>query len=321
MGNLTFSRQHNVRFQGFDGTYEFISILDNARGQDDQKPTHENSRGLMLALDTRSQPKVAFVVSSIEHPYGHGSYAIRRGNYQRLPNGNTFMGWSEQATHSEHTQDGQLVMEATLHPKWLGTYRAYKFPFEGHPLEPIAIHSAAFPSKTRNSSTTLVHVSWNGATEVDEWKLYKTTDTGEPKIPIFAKKRTGFETAMAWDGFASYVFVEAVDKHGNVLGQTEIVQTVAPGAGDLTSAVAEELYWLQDLRGENHEWSSEVYGYAASRPMGYSSVMFLLGAVCSAGVFVAIRRWRNRGHFPASKSPRYQVVRAQEMSGMDDTYR
>lgn len=320
MGDLRFSRQHNVRFQGFDGTYEFISILDNAHGQDEQRSTHKNSRGLMLALDTRSQPKVAMVVSSIEHPYGNGSFAPRRGNYQRLPNGNVFMGWSEQSTQSEHTEDGKLVMEAKMLTDWLGTYRAYKFPFKGHPLEPPVAHSAAFASEARNSTTTLVHASWNGATEVDQWNLYKTTDTGEPKIPIFEKKRTGFETAMAWDGYASYVMVEALDKHGNVLGRTDIVQTVPPGSGDLSSAVAEELYWLQDLRGENHEWTSDVYDYAASRPVGYSFVMFLFGAVCSAGIFVIIRRWRNRGLFPAAKS-RYEAVDVEEMGELDDPYR
>jgi len=200
MGDLRFSRQHNVRFQGFDGTYEFISILDNAHGQDDQAPTHPNSRGLMIALDTRSQPKVALVVSSIEHPYGSDSFAPRRGNYQRLQNGNVFMGWSEQATQSEHKEDGTLVMEATLIPSWLGTYRAYKYPFEGRPREPPVAHSAAFGSESRNSTTTLVHASWNGATEVDQWNLYKTTDTGEPKIPIFERRRLG--SKRQWPGTA-----------------------------------------------------------------------------------------------------------------------
>lgn len=321
MGDLRFSRQHNVRFQGFDGTYEFISILDNAHGQDDQHPTHSNSRGLMIALDTRSEPKMALVVSSIEHPDGSGAYAPRRGNYQRLENGNTFMGWSEQAVQSEHTEDGTLVMEASLVPSWLGTYRAYKYPFEGHPKELPVAHSAAYGSESRNSTTTLVHVSWNGATEVDRWKLYKTTDTGAPKIPIFEKQRTGFETAVAWDGYASYVIVEALDKNGKVLGKTDVIHTVEPGAGDMSGAVAEELYWLQELRGENHEWKSDVYDYAASRPVGYSFVVFLCGVVSSAGLFMIIRRWRNRSLFPVSKSPRYEAVDAEEMGELDDRYR
>ncbi|EGP92037.1 uncharacterized protein MYCGRDRAFT_102821 [Zymoseptoria tritici IPO323] len=325
MNDVSFSRQHNVRFRGFDGTYEFITILDNAKGQDEQKSTHENSRGMMIALNTKDMSAV--MVSSIEHPGGHGSYAPRRGNYQQLPNGNIFMGWSEQAIHSEHLSTGEMVMEAALVPEWLGTYRAYKYDFEGRPVEKPRAHSAAYPSTSRNSTTTLVHVSWNGATEIAKWALYKTTDTGFPKIPIFQTNKTSFETAMAWDGYASYIIADALDKHGSVLGSTGVIKTVDPTASQLTGAVAEEVYWLQEVRQQNGDWKADVYEYAIARPGRYSVMIFFLGVVSSVVFFTLVRRLRHRSLFPLGKfgggspllmSEGYTPVLREEMMEADE---
>jgi hypothetical protein len=319
MNDVSFSRQHNVRFRGFDGTYEFITILDNARGQDNQRPTHENSRGMMIALNVKEM--YAVTVSSIEHPDGHGSYAPRRGNYQQLPNGNVFMGWSERAIHSEHTSDGALVLEASLVPSWLGTYRAYKFEFEGRPTELPVAHSAAYPSSSRNSTTTLVHMSWNGATEVAEWALYKTTETGHPKIPIYRTNKTGFETAISWDGYASYIIAEAIDKDGKVLGSTGVVQSSSLPAEAMSEAVAEELYWLQEIRGQNGNWKSDVYDYAVTRPVSYSVLVFIAGVVCSVGLFVLVRRLRHRTLLPLGKLVRqgsYSPVARMEQAEMGE---
>lgn len=306
---VRFSRQHNVRFRGFNGTHEIISILDNAKGQDDQKSTHENSRGLVLALKTDVKPMQVSIVSSIEHPYGRGHYAPRRGNYQILDNKNIFIGWSEQATHSEHLPNGSLVMEARLVTEWLGTYRSYKFPFVGLPKEPPKVHSIAHVSEARNSTTTMVHVSQNGATEIDSWTLYKTTETGEPKIPVFQKKKTGFETAIVWDGYASYVILEAVDKDGKVLATSEIVQTIQPGLEDLSAAVADELYWMQELHGENSAWKGNVYVASEGAVAGYFVAVFFLGAVCITVILVLVWWFRSKGGlFRGATVPKYQAL-------------
>lgn len=321
MGDLKFSRQHNVRFRGFDGTHEFISILDNASGDgnDDQKPTHGRSRGLVISLKVNDRTKEARIVSSVEHPYGVGSYAPRRGNYQVLPNDHIFVGWSEQATHSEHAPDGRLLMSASLRTEYLGTYRSYKFPFVGRPSEPPTAVSAAYASKSRNSTTTMVHVSWNGATEIDYWNLYKTTETGDRMVKIFKKKKGGFETALAWDGYASYVIVEAVDKDGKVAGRTNIVKTQAPPNDAMSEAVAEEVYWLQEVSGENDEWT-ESNSYAESstarkKPSSSGSfVLFFVFGIIVAAVAGAGVWWYKTKGFP-TKFPRYQALDVRDDEG------
>lgn len=305
MGDVRFSRQHNVRFRGFNGTHEIITILDNAKADypDHQKPTSAHSRGLTLALDTQSPVKTARYIMTIDHPDGDGGYAPRRGNYQILANDNVFIGWSEQALHSEHTPDGQLIMEARLKTEWLGTYRSYKFPFVGRPTEePVAV-SAAYASVARNSTTTLIHVSWNGATEVKHWNFYKTTASGHPTVPIGRKAKTTFETAWAWDGFAAYVLAEAVDKKGKVLGTSNIAVTSEPPAyGIVGPALAEEQHWLQTAEGESDTAWSEHWS------AGSFFITFVLGAVSGVVVLTVMRATRKGVSAPKLESSAYQPL-------------
>lgn len=98
-GDLVFGRQHNIRIREENGTHTIISFLDNAIGQDSAPPSHDFSRGLLIALDEKNMKST--VLKEIAHP--DLNYASRRGNYQALPNGNVLMGWSKKALHSEHT--------------------------------------------------------------------------------------------------------------------------------------------------------------------------------------------------------------------------
>ncbi|KAK4507479.1 hypothetical protein PRZ48_001214 [Zasmidium cellare] len=315
MKGLRFSRQHNVRFRGFNGTHELITILDNANGQDKQHSSHPFSRGLTIAIKADVEPKTARIVQAIDHPLGEGSYAPRRGNYQVLPNGHIFMGWSEQATQSEHTEDGKLVMQATLATEWLGTYRSYKYPFVGQPAYPPKAASAAYMSEYRNTTSTMVHVSWNGATEIASWNLYKTTETGSPMIKIFSKEKTGFETSMVWEGFAAYVIAEAIDKSGKVVGRTNIAKTLEPPEDAMMSAaVAEELFWLQEMRGENDGWRGKDVYAPVERSFSVSLLIFFFGVICSIVAFIVVWRLRAKGYLRGVRLPRYQALADQEMA-------
>ncbi|KXT07710.1 hypothetical protein AC579_7860 [Pseudocercospora musae] len=170
MGTVSFTGQHSVRYVSENETHTLITILDNAK-IDDLPPTQEHSRGLLLALNTAARPMTMSVVTEYPHPRGPGGYAKARGNLQTLESGNVFIGWSEQATLSEHLPDGTLIMDAQLEPDWLGSYRNYKFPFVGQPKEKeIAVVAVAHSSD--GETTTEVFVSWNGATEVASWNLY-----------------------------------------------------------------------------------------------------------------------------------------------------
>lgn len=245
MGGVEFSGQHSVRYVSENETHTLITILDNAK-IDDQVPTHESSRGLLLALDTAAAPMTVSVVTEYPHPHGAGGYAKARGNLQTLENGNVFIGWSERATQSEHLANGTLVMDAQLVPTWLGSYRNYKFPFVGRPREAeIAVVSAAHTDGSE--TTTTVHVSWNGATEVKSWSLFDAfPETGRGRLRN-TTLRTGFETQIQVDGFARHVVLEAIDAHDKVLGSSQVTFTEPPQGSQETEKTANEQQQQQDI--------------------------------------------------------------------------
>ena len=185
-----------------------------------------------------------------DHPDGPGGYAFRRGSMQVLDNGNVYMCWSEKGLFSEHTPDGTLVLQARFEPPSVGTYRGYKFPFVGLPLDPPDVvtqtlelnDNKAFDTRIR----TRILVSWNGATEVANWIFYKTLPDGNlaQAMLLANKPRVSFETAYEYVGYAAYVVVEAIDKDGNSLGKSGVIATRSPK--DMASAdVAKEVDWLQ----------------------------------------------------------------------------
>lgn len=238
-GDLLFGRQHNIRIREENGTHTIISFLDNAKGNDDQPPSHDFSRGLLIALDEKNMKST--VLREMNHP--DLDYTPKRGNYQVLPNDNIFMGWSTHAMHSEHSPDGTLLMQARMEAGWLGSYRNFKFPFVGQPLSAPDVHSAGYGVKGRDAARTVVHVSWNGATEVETWRFYKTIGTGQAKEVLGTVPRSGFETMLEVEGYASYVIVEGLDKSGAVLGTSSVFKSM-PHLNMTAAAVEVENLWL-----------------------------------------------------------------------------
>ncbi|KAK5173310.1 uncharacterized protein LTR77_001991 [Saxophila tyrrhenica] len=291
MGDLKFSRQHDVRFREHNVTHLIISFLDNATGADPQPATHEWSRGLLIAVSERDM--TAAVIASYDHPQHGKSY--RRGSYQPLPNGNVFMGWSEQALHSEHTPDGKIVMEAVLTEHKLGTYRSFKFPFTADPQYPPDIYANA--STFASITQTSVYASWNGATEVASWRLSKTDKKGEKSLPLTIMPRSGFETLITYDGYAKYVVVEALDINGRSLHTSDVAKTVASKNLD-PDAVAEEQQWL-------HPESSSASAGSSLRGFG----VFTGGLFCGVALLWGALFWKRRRE---RRRPRYERVAGEE---------
>ncbi|GAB7366184.1 hypothetical protein MBLNU230_g7744t1 [Neophaeotheca triangularis] len=286
MGNLTFTRQHNIRYRGSNDTHTFVSILDNALGQDPCEPSHEFSRGLLIALD--EDKMTATAIANYDHPYGPDNHSPRRGNYQALPNSNVFMGWSEQGLQSEHAPNGTILQTANLRTEWLGTYRSYKLPFTGRPAYPPDVVSTALGNDTETGTSTVVHVSWNGATDVAYWRLHHATPDGKITEPLVSQSRAGFETAITYNGYAQYVVVSAHDADDSELGRSEITETNIT-AGISPVAVAEDRAWQLQAGGGGHG----SRGPAAEHPMLVFGVCgFLVGCVVSA--IVVLGWWAGR---------------------------
>lgn len=203
-----FAWQHTAA-RDTDGT---LTIFDNhARNADDD----QSSRGLRLDLD--EQAMTATMVTEYLPPDDRPAGSM--ANTQPLKNGNMFIGWGQQPYFSEYTRDGELIYDVchgdACHEGTGGgggSYRAYKGAWSGHPTtDPDVV------VQQNDEGVEYVYVSWNGATEVAQWRLIAgPTEAEASEVTVVDK--TGFETAIELADPAEYVAVEALDVNGDVLG-------------------------------------------------------------------------------------------------------
>jgi hypothetical protein len=298
--DVKFTRQHNIRSRGQNETHTLISILDNAKGEDSQQPSHDFSRGLIIALRTDTTPMTASLVAHYDQP--RGGYAQRRGNMQVMDNGNVFMAWSERALQSEHSPDGALLMESIFAVDWFGSYRNYKFPYVGRPnTTPDAKAVAYMQDEDREDNpVTKVFVSWNGDTEVKTWKLYGSTGSKDDLQEIETAERKGFETSFTQDRYYKYVSLKGLDKDGKVLGETGTIKTEQHPSAP---------YGKEDT--ETGEATYVVCSKSKKSSINDPVFIFLLSFTCAAGAFLLT--WF--GILPLMRSRRLPFSRSSRARG------
>lgn len=192
-----FSWQHDAQWEE-DGT---IRVFDNAA-----TPAYrENSRVLWLDLDEDAQ--TVEIAAQLEAPEPRLSDYM--ANASRLDNGNLLVGWGWEHFYTEYNPDGEVVYDAFHGP--FDSYRAYAKEWTGTPTEPPAI---VVDGET-------VYVSWNGATEVAQWRLMAGEDEASATFHDIADK-DGFETAIPAPADVPYIAVQALDESGEVLGASYI---------------------------------------------------------------------------------------------------
>jgi hypothetical protein len=196
----TFKLQHDARVQP-DGT---LTLFDNVA--EDLPARGRRSRGMALELDP--EQRTATLIRKFEHP--DGILSPTQGSMQQLNGGGAFIGWGGvQPYFTEFGRDGRPVFDARFLAKGVETYRAYRMPWRATPAaRPRAVAAAT-------GERTIVHVSWNGATEVARWRV-RSGDAG----PAATAPRRGFETTVHVRGRPRRVGVDALDSSGAVLGTT-----------------------------------------------------------------------------------------------------
>ncbi|KAF2206807.1 hypothetical protein CERZMDRAFT_52356, partial [Cercospora zeae-maydis SCOH1-5] len=216
--DLDISRQHDARFTSSSGAEEIISFLNN--GGDDHGSTSSASSGLLVSLNTATM--TARIITRWPRPTGE--ITQQRGNFQLLPNGNVFAGWSDNSHISEHSSQGELLMEARWKSERFATYRAWKANFTSSPTEHPILKSFVFGT-SKDDATLVCYVSWNGATEVDDWRFYAVDENGKETVRGRIERR-GFETLFQMKGCSDQVYAEAISRHGKVLGKSAVVSTL-----------------------------------------------------------------------------------------------
>jgi hypothetical protein len=201
-----FAFQHDVRIRA-NGDM-FITVFDDGAGP---PKVHSYSRGLKLFVDTKRM--TARWVAGLDH--APNITANFEGNFQQLANGHNFLGWGQQPFFTEFNSRNQVVFDGRF-VDGNSNYRAYRFPWSSTPATVPAIAASTGKNAT-------AYVSWNGATTVSSWRILGGTDPTKLSSVATGAKR-GFETAIKIPS-ETYVAVQALDGHGNVLGSSSAVRS------------------------------------------------------------------------------------------------
>jgi hypothetical protein len=195
--------QHDGRMRP-DGTVTFFDDGSNP-------PIHSQSRGLVTALDLNRH--TARLVKSYVHS-DPPVLAASQGNMQTLPDGSALIGYGGVPQVSQFAADGSLLFDA--HQPYDTTfYRAYRFTWSGHPATPPAIAASA----NNTGEETIVHASWNGATDVVSWRVL-AGETPQALARVATIPASGFESSTTLPHKYKYAAVQARDGNGRVLGSS-----------------------------------------------------------------------------------------------------
>jgi hypothetical protein len=184
-------------------------------------PIHSQSRAIRIRLDLATHE--ARLLSAYTHPNAP-LLAASQGNAQVLASGSTVVGYGGVPAISEYAADGSLLFDANL-PFDMAFYRAFRFPWQGRPVSPPAV----LASLNNTGEETIVHASWNGATEVASWRVLAGKRAGSLTVQATIPA-SGFESSTTLPKKYADVAVQALDSAGHVLGASRTAQPISYAA-------------------------------------------------------------------------------------------
>jgi len=204
-----FDFQHDARGHA-DGT---LTVFDNGATGPGAMAVEPLSRPMRLMLD----PAAMTATLVAEYLSSTPRLTIAMGNLQTLPDGAAFVGWGTDGSFSEIGPDGTTRLDARFDPG-TATYRAFRNQWHGRPKTLPAVAVAA-----SSGGAPTAYVSWNGATEVAQWRLRAGSSPTTLKT-VAVSPRNGFETSIPVPAGAKLVAVDALDSSGTVLATSKPVR-------------------------------------------------------------------------------------------------
>jgi hypothetical protein len=204
-----FSWQHDAHMTGHT-----LSLFDDA--SDGPSRQEAQSSAKLLKLDMRT------MTASLVRRYTHRPLllTVSQGSVQPLPDGNVFVSWGADPQFSEYAPDGRQIFDAGF-VLGVNTYRAYRFPWVGHPTTQPALAVSRTPG-----GGAALYASWNGATQVTAWRILGGPTTRRLSR-VARRAKTGFETTVRLHRPRAFFAAQALSAGGRVLG-TSRVEAASP---------------------------------------------------------------------------------------------
>ncbi|GIJ82684.1 hypothetical protein Asppvi_001195 [Aspergillus pseudoviridinutans] len=215
-----FSWQHDMRIYNETQTGMILTLFNNANTPSE---TVAPSTGLSYAVDlvNRTAKTLRTLGDSKD-----AIHSVSQGNYQQLsPSGHVVLGYGSIAKIKEFDANNKVVLTAQFGTdNEVASYRGYKCAWKATPF-----WAPAIVVRRVSGNSAQVFMSWNGATEYDNWAVMTadSLDSVNPTI-VTTFKRTGFETSGTVRGLKTK-YLQVVARRGDIpLGMSPI--PYKPGA-------------------------------------------------------------------------------------------
>lgn len=215
IGNASFSWQHDMRVYNETDEGLVLDLFNNANTPTDKKSL---TTGVSLAINLVK--KTVTGLRSLSDP-NDPVHSVSQGSYQVLneTDGHVFMDYGSISKVKEFDGDGNVIFSAQFgENNAVASYRGYRFQWSATPFWKPSL------KVQRTATGATVYMSWNGATDYDNWVVYSaTSENSVINQQISSAARSGFETAVNVTS-PSTNYMQVVARQGQtVLGTSEIV--------------------------------------------------------------------------------------------------
>lgn len=186
--NAQFCYQHDVRIISMTSDTVVLHMHDNANSYwvNGSMPTS----GLLISINLRT--KEVTKLARYQNP-ANPLFAVSQGSYEALANGHVFMDHGYIPIMEEYDRNGTCVETVQFgNAGNTSSYRGFRYEWEGQPNTAPTVTGCVDESST----SAKLYVSWNGATQVQEWVVYAINSHSRDYSQVACTSKTGFETII-----------------------------------------------------------------------------------------------------------------------------
>ncbi|KAL4785279.1 ASST-domain-containing protein [Aspergillus varians] len=215
--NGEFSWQHDIRIYNETEEGFVMNLFNNANTPTDEVAA---TTGLSFGVDlVNRKVKTLRILNDTDDVI----HSVSQGSYQLLSeeSNHVAIGYGSIAQLKEFDADNTEVLTVRFgEDNAVASYRGYKCQWKATPFwKPTLVVQRTGPD------SVMVHMSWNGATEYDNWAVYSSpySDASNPKFEALVT-REGFEASIELHGLPGG-FLQAIARKDDIpLGTSEVAQ-------------------------------------------------------------------------------------------------